>query len=37
MTLRDDPLLLVGHRGSRAATEQQVRLEEIENLAADFL
>jgi DNA-binding transcriptional LysR family regulator len=30
MTLRDDPLLLVGHRGHRAATKQQVRLEEIE-------
>jgi DNA-binding transcriptional LysR family regulator len=30
MTLRDDPLLLVGHRAHRAATKQQVRLEEIE-------
>jgi DNA-binding transcriptional LysR family regulator len=30
MTLRDDPLLLVGHRAHRAATKRQVRLEEIE-------
>jgi DNA-binding transcriptional LysR family regulator len=30
MTLRDDPLLLVGHRGHRAATKQQVRLAEVE-------
>jgi len=31
MTLRDDPLLLVGHRAHRAATKQQVRLEDIES------
>jgi DNA-binding transcriptional LysR family regulator len=30
MTLRDDPLVLVGHRAHRAATKRQVRLEEIE-------
>ena len=31
MTLRDDPLVLVGHRAHRAATKQQVRLEEVES------
>jgi DNA-binding transcriptional LysR family regulator len=31
MTLRDDPLLLVGHRGHRSATKRQVRLEEVES------
>jgi DNA-binding transcriptional LysR family regulator len=31
MTLRDDPLLLVGHRAHRAANKQQVRLEEVES------
>ena len=31
MTLRDDPLLLVGHRAHRAATKQQVRLEDVES------
>jgi DNA-binding transcriptional LysR family regulator len=31
MTLRDDPLVLVGHRAHRAATRQQVSLEEVES------
>jgi DNA-binding transcriptional LysR family regulator len=31
MTLRDDPLVLVGHRAHRAASKQQVRLEEVES------
>jgi DNA-binding transcriptional LysR family regulator len=31
MTLRDDPLVLVGHRAHRAATKQQVKLEEVES------
>jgi DNA-binding transcriptional LysR family regulator len=31
MTLRDDPLVLVGHRGLRASPKQQVRLEEVES------
>jgi DNA-binding transcriptional LysR family regulator len=30
MTLRDDPLVLVGHRAHRAASKQQVSLEEVE-------
>jgi DNA-binding transcriptional LysR family regulator len=31
MTLRDDPLVLVGHRAHRAATRLQVSLEEVES------
>jgi len=31
MTLRDDPLVLVGHRAHRAATRRQVSLEEVES------